>query len=40
VSFCKELKEDRNLNKALEKSYSFKDIGELDRAWQDYLKNG
>lgn len=40
VLFCRELKEKKNLNKALDSAYAFKDIHKLQEAWKEYLRNG
>lgn len=39
MDFCKELKEKQNFKQALNHNYNFKNIHELDSAWQDYLGN-
>lgn len=40
VSFCQDLRDKRSLTAALSSSYHFSDLKELDRAWQEYIKNG
>ena len=37
--FCQALRDKRNLGEVIQSSYSFKNIQELDSAWQRYLKN-
>lgn len=39
VLFCQNIKDKRNLERALVSSYPFKNIQELDKAWQRYLIN-
>lgn len=39
INFCRNLKEKKNLNKALESSYPFRNAGELEDAWKKNLKN-
>jgi hypothetical protein len=39
VSFCQKLRDKRNLEKALVATYGFRNIAQLDQAWQEYLKN-
>ncbi len=38
VLFCQVLRDKKDLSSALVYSYSFRDIRDLDRAWQEYLK--
>lgn len=40
VLFCQNLREKKNLERALISSYPFSNLKELDTAWQKYLKNG
>jgi len=40
VVFCQNLRDKKNLQKAIASSYPFSSIQELDTAWQRYLKNG
>jgi len=39
VLFCQNLRDKKNLEKALVSSYPFRDIQGLDRAWQRFLKH-
>lgn len=38
VRFCQDLRDRKNLERALASSYGFKNIQELEQAWQRYLK--
>lgn len=38
VLFCQNLRDKRNLEKALALSYGFNNIKELDKSWQEYLR--
>lgn len=38
VYFCKNLRDKKDFLKALDAAYHFKNIQELDRAWQEYLQ--
>lgn len=38
ILFCQELRDKGSLERALRYAYSFNDIGELDKAWQNTLK--
>lgn len=40
VLFCQNLRDKKNLERAIASTYPYKDIQELDRAWQEHLKNG
>ena len=39
VRFCRALRDKRNLNEAISGVYPFRNIQELDKAWQVYRKN-
>ncbi|MFA5145510.1 MAG: peptidase MA family metallohydrolase [Candidatus Omnitrophota bacterium] len=38
VSFCQDLRDKKNLTRAIASNYPFSDLRELDDAWQKYLK--
>ncbi len=40
VSFCQNLRDRKNLESALASNYNFASLKELDKAWENYIKNG
>ena len=40
VSFCQDLRDKKNLERAIASNYPFSNIQELGVAWDKYLKNG
>ena len=40
VTFCQNLRDKKNLDRALASVYSFSGIGQMQEAWKKYLKNG
>ena len=40
VSFCQDLRDKKNLERAIASDYPFSNIQELDEAWEKHLKSG